>query len=256
MSAQEDAMWEDFIENGADFTIDDDEVSSLRERKRVEEAVETFGIWDTECSAFKLGFQFGKELSQEERLIGLAAIPEEDAFLADLLSTTLDGLSGLHPGGDSLDNVLGNTTGAVNKDFNSAEADTNSDCYPYPNYPTFLLDVIDNILRTPISDSLLKLFIFVMHESGVKGIPSFSGFRQLQAKLRKTCGVLTIPCTSPQGHRFFIVDPRVVLGKDWANLAIRKHMHVYPEIPDGPIREVGHNKVVQGNQRLHVKPNV
>ncbi|KAI9064035.1 hypothetical protein FKP32DRAFT_1714529 [Trametes sanguinea] len=87
----------------------------------------------------------------------------------------------------------------------------------------------------------MKLFIYILHECGVR-VPTFHGFKQLQSKIRQTCGIPTIPCKSPQGNLFWMIDPRAILAKDWANPDIRPEIHVYPEIPDGPLTEVWHTE--------------
>ncbi|KAH9846572.1 hypothetical protein C2E23DRAFT_743786, partial [Lenzites betulinus] len=106
----------------------------------------------------------------------------------------------------------------------------------------FLVDTLDHLLRIPIPDSLMRLFLYVLRECGVKGVPSFEGFRKIQAQLRERCGVPTMPCKSPRGNVFWMVDPRAVLAKDWSSPEVRPHLHVYPEIPDGPISEVWHTE--------------
>ncbi|KAI0778011.1 hypothetical protein BD413DRAFT_683781 [Trametes elegans] len=88
----------------------------------------------------------------------------------------------------------------------------------------------------------MRLFLYVLRESGVKGVPSFDGFRKMQAELRAQSGVPTIPCKSALGNVFWMVDPRTLLAQDWSNPLIRPHIHVYPEIPNGPISEVWHTK--------------
>ncbi|KAI9068297.1 hypothetical protein FKP32DRAFT_1562016, partial [Trametes sanguinea] len=106
---------------------------------------------------------------------------------------------------------------------------------------TFLLNTLDHLLRIPVSDSLMRMFIYVLRECGVR-VPTFEAFRKLQANLRQNCGVPTIPCKSARGNIFWMVDPRALLAKDWSNLSIRSEIHVYPEIPDGPISEVWHSE--------------
>ncbi|KAI0368156.1 hypothetical protein BV20DRAFT_948572, partial [Pilatotrama ljubarskyi] len=106
----------------------------------------------------------------------------------------------------------------------------------------FLVDTLDHLLRIPVPDALMRMFLYVLRESGVKGVPSFDGFRKMQARLRESCGIPTIPCRSARGNVFYMVDPRVLLAQDWANPAVRPYIHVYPEIPDGPITEIWHTQ--------------
>ncbi|KAI0349150.1 hypothetical protein OH77DRAFT_1533351 [Trametes cingulata] len=88
----------------------------------------------------------------------------------------------------------------------------------------------------------MRMFLYVLRECGVKGVPSFDGFRKMQGQLRERCGVPTIPCKSSHGNVFWMVDPRALLAQDWVNPEIRPHIHVYPKIPDGPISEVWHTE--------------
>lgn len=63
---------------------------------------------------------------------------------------------------------------------------------------TFLVDVLDNSLtRLAVPESLMKMFLYILRECGVSGVPTFYGLRKLQEKLRRTCGVPTLPGKSP-----------------------------------------------------------
>ncbi|KAH9847978.1 hypothetical protein C2E23DRAFT_740580 [Lenzites betulinus] len=197
------AVWDTFVREGADFTMDDGGAGqSEKQRGQLGEEIETFGIWNPKGSAGELGFQIGKEGSQDEDLLELGAIAEEDAFLADLLS-------------------------------NNARA-----CYLAS--VMFLMDTLDHLLRLPISDALMCMFLYVLRECGVNGVLSFDGFRKMQAQIRERSGMATLPCKSARGNVFWMVDLRSLIAQDWMNPAIRPHIHLYPEIPDGPISEVWH----------------
>ncbi|KAI9062110.1 hypothetical protein FKP32DRAFT_1726132, partial [Trametes sanguinea] len=113
--------------------------------------------------------------------------------------------------------------------------------FPYPNRTIFLLTILDGLPRLRISDSLLKIFLWIMKQAGVKDVPSFDAFRKVQQRVQEESGLSTIRCKSPKGNIFYINDPRGIIAKDWANPLTRPHMRVYPEIPeDGVIREIWH----------------
>ncbi|THU84060.1 hypothetical protein K435DRAFT_807007 [Dendrothele bispora CBS 962.96] len=113
--------------------------------------------------------------------------------------------------------------------------------FPWESKTMFILNVLDTMPRMRISDNLMKMIIWAFRECGVTNTPSFYALRKAQTDLRKSQGVPSIECKSVQGKVFYINDPRTIIAHDWANPSIRKHIHVYPEIPaDGIIREVWH----------------
>ncbi|KAJ6620494.1 hypothetical protein B0H10DRAFT_1875947 [Mycena sp. CBHHK59/15] len=115
----------------------------------------------------------------------------------------------------------------------------------------FLLDTLDNLPRLRISNSLMRVFLWILKEARCKDVPSFDHLRRVQKQIRADCGIPSIPCMSPLGNVFFMNDPRSIIAQDWANPTTRKLIHVYPEIPeDGIIREIWHAQKWRKNMNL------
>ncbi|KAK1221492.1 hypothetical protein PQX77_015698 [Marasmius sp. AFHP31] len=113
--------------------------------------------------------------------------------------------------------------------------------YPYNSKVMFLLDLLDNLPRLRVSNTLMQVILWILKQLGVPDVPSFKHLRACQEKIRKESGIPSIACKSPQGNVFHINDPRAIISKDWTNPDIRRHIQIYPEIPaDGVIREIWH----------------
>ncbi|KAJ7678592.1 hypothetical protein B0H17DRAFT_1235485 [Mycena rosella] len=104
----------------------------------------------------------------------------------------------------------------------------------------FLLDTLDNLPRQRVSNSLMKVFLWILREGGAQDVPSLDALRKVQATLHTQGGVPTIPWTSSQGNVFHLNDIRVIIAKDYANPLTRGLLRFYPEIPDGPLSEAWH----------------
>ncbi|KAF7349603.1 hypothetical protein MSAN_01685800 [Mycena sanguinolenta] len=87
----------------------------------------------------------------------------------------------------------------------------------------------------------MRVFLWILRETGARDVPSFDRLRQVQKQIREEYGIPSIPSKSAMGNVFFMNDPRAIIAQDWANPAVRAQMHLYPEIPeDGVVREIWH----------------
>ncbi|KAJ7362661.1 hypothetical protein DFH08DRAFT_1025021 [Mycena albidolilacea] len=224
-------MWADYAQNGAMFSAGDIE-DDIETQQRLAQQVDIFGLLDPKETAERLGFEGDAGLAKE-----LLQADAEDDFLAEIMANA--GLDEQDPAD-------------VHADASEIQQEGNT-YFPYPNKTIFLLNILDNMPRLRVSSSLMRVFLWMLRESGAKDVPSFDRLRQVQKEIRAEYGVPSIPCKSPLGNVFFINDPRTIIAQDWANPAVRAQMHVYPEIPDdGVVREIWHALKWRKNMDLDV----
>ena len=76
----------------------------------------------------------------------------------------------------------------------------------------FLLDTLDNMPRQRISDSLMKVFLWILKECGAPDVPSFKRLRDTQSKLRDTTGATSTLHKSAHGNLFYMNDIRKIVA--------------------------------------------
>ncbi|KAJ7060399.1 hypothetical protein C8F01DRAFT_1292764 [Mycena amicta] len=188
----------------------DAEMTAAQDRARIEADMEAAATWNEAELGFALGADREEASEEDER--------EDERAMQEML----DGLS-----------------------FDDAGPSNASDAhewFPYPSKVMLLLNAADNLPRLRISEAQMKLFLYILKECGVHNVPNITSLRKFQTSLRTGgSGVSTTECKSAQGNIFHVNDIRKIIANDWTNPHVRRHIRVYPEIPEnGMVSELWH----------------
>ncbi|KAI0632552.1 hypothetical protein C8Q77DRAFT_1196027 [Trametes polyzona] len=114
--------------------------------------------------------------------------------------------------------------------------------FPYPNMTWCVLDIMLNLPRHPISDELLKIFLWALKILGVRHVPSLKAFRKFQTKLQGTCVFQKDEKhVSVLGNHFVSNSVLKSIMLDMSNPRVRRYMVFYPEEPVNGSSELRHS---------------
>jgi hypothetical protein len=202
-SNAEQEMWDTFVPTDGAFEIERGPEEVLDDaRKEFECKIKEFGLWG------------GLETMPEED-IGHLEDAWDEAEHDDILTEILQNLGqsesyilelNLHEIPLALENDE-----SEGIDDDPSNQDSNA-WHPYSSKLMFLLDTIDNLPRLRISESLMKVLLWLLQKVGVKHVPSFDTLRKIQRKVRDETGIPTINWMSPKGNAFSFNDPRAIIA--------------------------------------------
>ncbi|EJD42815.1 hypothetical protein AURDEDRAFT_67175 [Auricularia subglabra TFB-10046 SS5] len=102
----------------------------------------------------------------------------------------------------------------------------------------FFVDLLDSLPRLRLSDSQLRMILWIMSQCGALNVPSLYKLRQWQKRLQKQCGTETRQHCSSLGNIFYSNNICGTIAMDFAKPAVAPRMRPYPEVSSKGIREV------------------
>ncbi|KAK0552899.1 hypothetical protein OC844_006377 [Tilletia horrida] len=107
------------------------------------------------------------------------------------------------------------------------------DYSPFPDKVTFVVHMISNAPRRPMSVNQIKSVLLALRLLGVQDVPSYSSYKQAVQRVREHHSASALkPFKGLHGHEFFINSIGHGLQSDFGNPLLRTRMQLYPRQGD------------------------
>jgi len=197
-------MWDNFMPTENAFEIERGPEEVLRDaRMEFERKVKEFGAWG------------GLETLREddiEHLEGAWDEAEHDDIITEILQNLGQSYRTYKLKLYAYDIQLIALENEECEEANDPSSQDANAWHPYSSKLMFLLDTIDNLPHLRISGSLMKVFLWLLKQVGVKHVPSFDALRKVQHRVTKESGIPTINWMSSKGNAFSFNDPRTLIA--------------------------------------------
>nr|GAT45997.1 predicted protein [Mycena chlorophos] len=109
------------------------------------------------------------------------------------------------------------------------EEGADNDCFPYPNKTIMLLDIMDNLPCCRFSTAQMSVVLRFARCLGAQNVPTLKRLRTIQHSLQKAVASEPQKIRTPLGNIFYLNNIRATIARDFANPAVAKHIHLFPE---------------------------